>query len=411
MTRNALPPVRLILNSMRKSPGQGPKRAAFAPEAAARVRAFHAALPGYAPTPLTLLPRLAESLALGQIMVKDESKRAGLNAFKVLGSSWAVGRHLAEQLGLIDQAVTPGHPALAARPDLLEKTVLITATDGNHGRGLARTAALFGCRCIVLMPSGSEQSRVDNIRAEGAECRVTDRNYDATVQMARELAVRNGYLAVQDTDWEGYRDIPDLIMQGYNTLVLEAMEQMAEAGVSPTHCIVQAGVGSFAGAVAACLAEAMGDQAPLLLVAEPHSADCHYRSAQIADGKSHASLGDLRGIMAGLSCGVPCTLSWEILRDTSHAFISCADHIAANGMRILAAPLPGDPPLLSGESGAVGAGLLEYLMRPSDPGEMRKELKLGPDSRVLLISTEGDTAPDVYKEVVWRGRCPDPDLG
>ncbi|MDL2207178.1 diaminopropionate ammonia-lyase [Desulfovibrio sp. OttesenSCG-928-M16] len=407
MATDSLPPVRLVLNPMRKEPGQSAELENFSPEAAAKVLAFHSALAGYAPTALVQLPHLASALGVRNILVKDESSRAGLNAFKVLGSSWAVGRYLAEQLGMRGQAVTPGERVLAANKELLQKTLLITATDGNHGRGLARTAKIFGCPCIVLMPEGSEQSRVDNILAEGADCRVTDRNYDATVQMCRELAAKHGYVAVQDTDWEGYSDIPALIMQGYATLVLECLEQMKALGIRPTHCIVQAGVGSFPGAVAACLAGALKEDAPRFIVAEPHAADCHYQSALAGDGKPHPSKGDLRSIMAGLSCGVPCTLSWSILRDHAFAFVSCADFIAANGMRILAAPLPGDRPVMSGESGAVGAGLLHYFMQRPQAEDLRQALGLGPDSSVLVISTEGNTAPNVYRNVVWHGHCPD----
>lgn len=402
-----IPAIRLHMNTMKRA--SEADLSAYAPENAARVRRFHASLPGYAPTPLVSLPALAGRLGIKHFLVKDESRRFGLNAFKVLGSSWAVGRYLGRLLGRDGGDV---EFARLASPESRAKTgdiTFITATDGNHGRGLARTARLFGYPCIVLMPAGSEQIRVDNIRAEGAECRVTDRNYDATVRLCRELAAEHGYVPVQDTDWEGYTDIPALIMQGYATLAHEALEQMRALEATPTHCLLQAGVGSFAGAIAACLITALGRDAPRFIVVEPHAADCHYQSALIGDGAPHPGTGDLRSIMAGLACGEPCTLSWDILRDHADAFLTCADHVAATGMRMLAAPLPGDTPVLSGESGASAAGAAGYLLRREACAAMRAQLGLGPDSTVFVISTEGDTAPHVYRRAVWDGGWPDPE--
>ena len=111
-------------------------------------------------------------------------------------------------------------------------------------------------------------------------------------------------------------------------------------------------------------------------------------------------------IMAGLACGEPSTVSWGVLRDYSSSAISCPDYLAANGMRILAAPRPGDSPIVSGESGAVTCGLLEYMSRPQGQA-LRKTLGLGPDSTVLIVSTEGDTSPEIYEQIVWHGHHPD----
>ena len=218
-----------------------------------------------------------------------------------------------------------------------------------------------------------------------------------------------GGVLVQDTAWDGYEEIPRWIMQGYTTLALEAREQMRAMGLTrPTHLLLQAGVGSFAAAVLSFFAVAgteEGGPAPLAVIMEPHSADCIFRSIRSGDGRAHAAAGEMRTIMAGLACGEPSSLAWGILREHVFAAVACPDGLAANGMRMLAAPPPGDPALVSGESGAVGVGLLDYLARAPEAAAMRSALGLNESSVVLLISTEGDTEPDMYRRVVQDGAC------
>jgi diaminopropionate ammonia-lyase len=393
-----------------KEARKGADLSALGPEYAGKVRAFHSTFKEYKPTPLTALPGLAADLGLGKLLVKDESHRFGLNAFKVLGASYAMSSYLAQRLGESMEGMTRDKLAGAETRAKAGDITFITTTDGNHGRGLAWTARELGYRAIVYMPKGSEQIRVDNILAEGAQCTVTDMNYDDAVRMSWDLARKNGYVMVQDTAWDGYEEIPTWIMQGYMTLALESLEQMRASGDLPTHCFLQAGVGSFAGAVTGFLTAALGKDAPKFIIVEPHCANCIYTSAVAADGKPHNVTGDLRTLMAGLACGEPNTISWGILRDYVTAYISSPDHIAANGMRILAAPVNGDPIVISGESGAVTAGIVQWLMQHPAARIQRDDLGLGKDSTVLLISTEGDTAPEIYRNVVRHGAHPDTDI-
>jgi diaminopropionate ammonia-lyase len=284
----------------------------------------------------------------------------------------------------------------------------VTATDGNHGRGVAWIARQLGMKAVVFMPKGSAQARADAIRATGAECSVTEFNYDDAVRHADKYAKDHGGIMVQDTAWEGYEDIPRWIMQGYMTMALECLEQIREAGrAGPTHLFLQAGVGSFAGSTLGCLVAALGDKAPATVIVEPRAADCIHRSMLAMDGKPHTVGGEMRTIMAGLACGEPSTVSWGILRDYAAASISCPDSIAADGMRILAAPKPGDAPVVSGESGAVTTGILEWIMTTEKGRAMAGQLKLSTDSHVLLISTEGDTSPEIYRDIVWYGKNSD----
>ena len=399
-------PAMLLINPFRKVVGQDADIAdvaGFSPAVAQRVRAFHASFSQYCPTPLIALHGLARKLGLKSVCVKDESQRFGLNAFKVLGGSYAVARCLAERLNQPVQGLTKSQLHNTGASTAADKITFISTTDGNHGRGLAWTARELGYPCIIYMPKGSEPTRRDNILALGAQCTITDFNYDDTVRMSWNMAQENGYIMVQDTAWEGYEQIPAWIMQGYLTLAAEILEQMQTASIRPTHCFLQAGVGSFAAAVAAFLVAAMGSDAPRIIIVEPHAANCFYQSALAGDGKARAVGGSLQTLMAGLACGEPSTLAWSILKDYTTAFMSCPDYMAANGMRMLAAPVQGDQPIVSGESGAAGAGALHWLMCHPTAASQRETLGLNAEASVLLISTEGDTVPHIYRNIVWQG--------
>lgn len=233
-------------------------------------------------------------------------------------------------------------------------------------------------------------------------------NYDACVRMAAAEAAETEHgVVIQDTAWEGYEEIPTWIMQGYGTMAAEAVEQLRQQEIGrPTHIFIQAGVGSLAGAVAAYFANRYPTDPPKVVVLEARAADCHYRSALAGDGLPRAVDGDLETIMAGLACGEPNPISWDILRRCASAFLSCPDWVSARGMRMLAAPLKGDPAVCSGESGAVGMGALAAIMEDGAYQELREVLCLDRSSQVLLFSTEGDTDPERYRRILWDGELP-----
>jgi diaminopropionate ammonia-lyase len=243
-----------------------------------------------------------------------------------------------------------------------------------------------------------------SIRNEGATAEIVDMNYDDAVRMTAEQAQKHGWIVVQDTAWEGYEKIPQWIMQGYGTLMLEAIDQLHQ--VAPTHIFVQAGVGSFAGMVQGMVTAAWGEHRPKVIVAEALIADCLYRSARSKEGDAIAVGGDLQTVMAGLACGEANSIGWKLLRDYANAFASCPDEVAALGMRMLGNPLAGDPQIVSGESGAVTSGLLALLMTSPELAQTREQLGLDAHSRVLLVSTEGDTDPQQYLDIVWGGQYP-----
>ena len=362
-------------------------------EQARLARAFHSSFPQYAPTPLAELSALAAQMGLKSLLVKDESQRFGLNAFKVLGGSYAIARHIAARLGLRPEEMTFAALRSDAARAALGNAVFFTATDGNHGRGVAWTARELGCRAVVRMPKGTAKSRVENIRALGAEVTVEDCNYDGCVRLAaRQAKETPGGVLVQDTAWPGYTQVPLWIMQGYLTMALEADEQMV---APPTHIFLQAGVGSMAAAVAAYFKQAHPQNPPKIILVEPTAADCFFRSA--ANGEITAVTGEMRTMMAGLACGEPSPIAWDILKGLTAAYLSCEDAAAARGMRALARPLAGDKAIVSGES---GASTLGALLDAAADEKAREALGLDGNARVLLFSTEGDTDPVNYRRVM-----------
>lgn len=369
---------------------------------------FHKSLPGYKATPLVELDDLAKYYGVQKLWLKDESKRFGLNAFKVLGGSYAIGKYLSQKLGR-DMSELPFNVLISDEvKKQLGDVTFVTATDGNHGRGVAWVANKLRQKSVVYMPKGSAKMRFDAIAREGADVSITDLNYDDAVRLANKGAEEHGWIMVQDTAWDGYEEIPLWIMQGYSTIINEIVEQLEAAKEEkPTHVFLQAGVGSFAGAVQGYLAHLYGDDRPITIICEPHGANCIYKSMEANDGKPHNVTGDLTTIMAGLACGEPNTISWKILRDNADFSVSCDDSIAARGMRVLSSPLGNDHRVISGESGAVGLGLFTVLSEKKEEyAELMKALKIDENSRILCISTEGDTDVEGYKNVVWNGSHP-----
>ena len=332
----------------------------------AKARYFHSSFPQYSITPLARLDGMAQYLGLGGLFVKDESFRFGLNAFKVLGGSFAMARYIAHQMGRHVAEMTY---------DYL---------------------------------TSEEQARFENIAKDGAQVTIEDVNYDECVRMAAaEAAATHHGVIVQDTAWEGYEEIPTWIMQGYGTMASEAAEQMRQIGVNrPTHVFIQAGVGSLAGAVVGFFTNLFPNDPPKFIVMEARAADCLYEGALAGDGNPRIVEGDLKTIMAGLACGEPNIISWDILRNHVSAFVSCPDWVSARGMRMLGVPVKGDPTVISGESGAVGMGLIAALMETGEYKDLRDYLGLDRFSQVLLFSTEGNTDPMKFRKVLWDGEYP-----
>lgn len=369
---------------------------------------FHASFPQYEETPLVELKELAKYLGLKNIFIKDESHRFGLNAFKVLGGSWAIAKYIAEKLGIDVDELDATRMVSKEIKDKIGDITFVSATDGNHGRGIAWAAQQLGQKCVIVMPDGSSLERRDRIRAHGAQCDIMEgMNYDDCVRLASKYADEKGWVMVQDTAWPGYEKIPTWIIQGYATMAYEAKSELDRLGIKPSHILVQAGVGSFATGVTGFFSSVYpGDQKPNITVVEPAKAACLYATAEADDGKIHNVTGKMDTIMAGLACGEPVTVGWPILNSYVDNFIEVPDTTAARGMRVLGNPLKGDQRVISGESGAATMGALSEIMIYEDLKHIKDTLKLDENSVVLLFSTEGDTDFEHYRKVVWDGLHP-----
>ena len=371
----------------------------FDKTAVKKVRDFHKSMWGYyKPTPLVELKELAAWLGVKRIFVKDESKRFGLKSFKALGGSYAIACYLAKRLGKQIENISFDYLASDEIRESLGRVTFATATDGNHGRGIAWMARILGFPSVVYMPKGSAQTRVEAIAKEGAAVKITEFNYDDTVRMLVTDAADNGWTVVQDTAWPGYEEIPLWIMQGYTTMVGEALEAMPEP---PTHVFAQAGVGSMAGAAQAVVASYGYDEEPVFTIMEAAAANCFFRSFE--QGKMVSVGGDLNTIMAGLACGEINPLAWKIIKNHSEFCLSCRDEVAALGMRLWGNPLGADEKITAGESGAIGGGVLGLLDKYHN---LKTDMKLNKDSVMLFFNTEGDTYPEQYRDIVWGGLLP-----
>lgn len=365
---------------------------------AEKVINFHKSFPEYKETSLVSLDNLAKQLGVNNIYIKDESYRFGLNAFKVLGGSYAIGRYIAKKLNK-DISELPYKKMVSKEvKDILGDITFVTATDGNHGRGVAWTANRLKQKSVVYMPKGSAQERLDNIKALGSDASITDLNYDDAVRLANESQNKYGWVLVQDTAFEGYTNIPGWIMEGYTTMAHEAAKQLQ--GEKPTHIFLQAGVGAMAGAVTAYFADLYKEDRPIITIVEPDKADCIYRTAKANDGKLHFVTEDMNSMMAGLCCGEPCSIAWDILKDHADYFISMPDYVSAKGMRTLAWPIGNDQKVVSGESGAATLGLVVEIMQNKDLIEIKNKLQLDKNSKILCFSTEGDTDKQNYQRII-----------
>lgn len=342
---------------------------------APEVGAFHRGLTGYAPTPLVELPGLAQDLGLGRVLAKCETSRLGLPAFKSLGASWAI------------------HRALEAHPDGRTKTI-VTATDGNHGRAVAHFAARFGHAAEVLVPRGVSGAAIAAIQSEGAEVRSIDGDYDeAVAQAARHAHSDPDRLLVQDTAWEGYTEVPGWIVEGYETMLAEVDQQLgAESGSTPDLVLVPTGVGSLLQAVlshyrpASVLGEAEARSTPhaagsaAVVGVEPTTAACLPPS--LAAGQP-VSVETGETSMAGLNCGTLSTLAWPLIQGGLDGAVTVTDESAVNAARALHAE---DHAVDAGPCG--GASLAGLRAIASCP-ERREHLRLGPESTIVLLITEG----------------------
>ena len=354
---------------------------ALSQEVIQEVRRFHRTLAGYKPTPLHDLPELAAGLGLGRILVKDESQRLGLKAFKVLGAAYGLARFL--------ETHPPGTAPIT----------FATATDGNHGRAVAWATRQLGHRAVVFVPDDMVSARRQAIAAEGAEVRAVSGHYDQAVAEAEKVSRKNGWAVLSDNAYPGYERISTWITTGYCTLFEEIREELEQSRISlPSHVFLQGGVGGLA-STALRVMKSWSSQ-PHFICVEPVEADCLLSSIRSRDGSPQRASGSIHSIMAGLNCSFPSLEAWPILRVGIDLFLAVEDQYAEDAVRRLYRPRGSDARIVAGETGAAGlAGLLALLSNPALGADL-KYLEINDHSEVLVINTEGDTDPAGFRRIV-----------
>jgi diaminopropionate ammonia-lyase len=368
-----------------------PQARAWTTEAAPPLLDFHRSIPGYAPTRLIELPALARELGADRVWVKEEAARYGLPAFKMLGAGHAIARALSARLGAEsrESAVLP-FDEIAARVQETGVRELVAATDGNHGRAVAHTAALVGLPARIFLPAGVSEEAIAGIRSEGATAIVLDLPYDDVVAHAAQQAEADGSLLVQDTSWAGYEEIPAWIVEGYGTVLTEAAAQLADAGApAPTFVTAPTGVGAFAEAVVRFArsggfaeVEGPGSTAPQVVSVEPDVAACLQASLRVDEP---VSVETGHTIMAGLNCGTVAASSWPVLHAGVDLSAVVTDAQTAQAVRDLEA--------LGVDSGPCGASSLAAVR------VLREKGLLEDGARILLLSTEGRAANPLPEEL------------
>lgn len=347
-------------------------------------------------TPLWELPGIAAELGVARFWVKDESTRSPLASFKALGAPIALIRLI---LRLMPQESFDPKGLITGRyRERLRDFTVISATDGNHGRALAAAAQSVGCKCVIVLHANVSAEREAAIAAYGARIIRIEGNYDESVEHTAKVAEQNGWPVVSDTSYEGYEIVPRDVMQGYGTIAAELIEQTTGDTTAPcpfTHVFLQGGVGGMAAGISSYLWEIYQDQRPAFVMVEPRQADCLYQSA--IQGRPAKATGSVDSVMAGLACGETSPLAWRFLEPSIDFFLTIADHEAVTAMRKLAQGSANDIPIVAGESGVAGLAAVQILVRDS---EAARKIGLNSDSRILIISTEGATAPTVYESLV-----------
>ncbi|WP_419903816.1 diaminopropionate ammonia-lyase [Kiloniella sp.] len=361
--------------------------------------------PGYEVSELISLPHLANILNLVDISFKDESKRFGLGSFKSLGGAYAVFKHI--------QSIVEKRTGLQIDSDILRsekykeitsQITVTTATDGNHGRSVAWGAQLFGCSAVIYVPSSCSKERIEAIREFGAQVIQSNLNYDDTVRLCAETGHKEGHQVISDTSWADYTKIPSQVMQGYSLIaeeaIIEYFTRSFREAVPPSHIFIQAGVGGLAAAITGYLWDLLDYKRPVIVIVEPENAACLFASAAegtLTKASGDKDTGEIHTIMAGLDCGEASPIAWDILSKGADFFMTVPDDITAPSMQLLANSPFGDPTITAGESSV--AGLAALIMTASHE-ESRQTLGLSPDSRILLVNSEGAMDKALYHKLV-----------
>ena len=325
--------------------------------------------------------------------MKDESDRLGLPAFKILGASWAIYRKIEEEFH-IHLENHENFSDFKKKIKNLPPITLITATDGNHGRAVARIAKLYGWNAKIFMPEGSKEVRINAITSEGAQVTIVNGDYDLAVQEAAKYESEFNWV-IQDTAYENYEIIPRWIIEGYSTLCWEIEKQLLDSELDLI--LIQIGVGSLASAIIEFFKHKKNNKSPIILGIEPFGVACAKESVKA--GKIITISGPYGSIMAGMNCGTISSISWPILFAGIDGFIEVNNDFAIKGMKMYA-----NEGIVSGETGASGLGGLLQLTEHDNGKLFRDQFNLNENSNILIFSTEGATDLDFYKNCIKNSK-------
>ena len=347
----------------------------------------------YQTTPLHSLDNLAVELSLGEVLYKDEGPRFGLGSFKALGGSYAALKVLQREISkTLNKQVSLEDIRNGKYNNEAGKITLVSATDGNHGRSLAWGCQRFGAPCRIYIHAEVSEGRAEAMRAFGAEVVRIKGDYDDSVDLARAEALDNNWFVVSDTSWPGYFVPPTDVMQGYGVMMHEIHQSLSKV---PTHVFIQGGCGGFAGSVCASIRQLWGDNMPIIVIVEPHLANCLFESSKAKEAL-FVKINE-ESIMAGLSCGEASALAWDMIEQEARDFLTIPESVVAPTVRMLANSELGDAVIEAGESAVAG---LAALICAAKQDNLRDALQLSDSSRVLLFGSEGVTDQTIFDEIM-----------
>lgn len=347
----------------------------------------------YQTTPLHSLDNLAVELSLGEVLYKDEGPRFGLGSFKALGGSYAALKVLQREISkTLNKQVSLEDIRNGKYNNEAGRITLVSATDGNHGRSLAWGCQRFGAPCRIYIHAEVSEGRAEAMRAFGAEVVRIKGDYDDSVDLARAEALDNNWFVVSDTSWPGYFVPPTDVMQGYGVMMHEIHQSLSKV---PTHVFIQGGCGGFAGSVCASIRQLWGDNMPIIVIVEPHLANCLFESSKVKEAL-FVKINE-ESIMAGLSCGEASALAWDMIEQEARDFLTIPESVVAPTVRMLANSELGDAAIEAGESAVAG---LAALICAAKQDNLRDALQLSDSSRVLLFGSEGVTDQTIFDEIM-----------
>jgi len=327
----------------------------------------------YSPTPLIKLNKLDKELKLKNIYYKDEDKRFDLKSFKALGGAFAVYKVASKKKNI----------------------TVSTATAGNHGRSVAWGAQRLGLECKIFISENVSESRAVAMKDLGADVIRVKGNYDNSLKVCIEQSNKNNWEIVQDVSWEGYKDVPKLIMAGYTIMVKEILDEVDSKSI--THVFLQAGVGGMAAAMIAGFAK-LSKNIPKFIVIEPENADCVFKSIQ--NNKPTSIDIKKETVMGGMSCGDVSSIAWEILKNSTNYCMTIPDNAISTAVALLAESRFSDEKIIGGECAVPG---LIALIGSFNNKEYLDKLELNSQSNVVLFGCEGLTDKAMYEKLLNDG--------